>query len=120
MLRIAVMLLACNPVHRIKPPELNPAPIQMGTVESRQLVLIAYQEQFNGEPARSMDAFSLAWKNDPGSSILLLLWGDSAWEQGLVEEAGLAWELYRDSLPADAVEEYQEIEARLQQRTSQQ
>ena len=102
----------------IRKPDITTPPITysppVGSVEAREYILLAYVAQYNQDSNASMDAFEHAHRADPSSDIILLLWGDSAWEQGLSEKARWAWKEYEQTLSSDDKKELEQITERLE------
>jgi hypothetical protein len=108
-------LMACRPVHSIREPITSSVPNQnIGTIEAREYILIAYLEQYNQNTEESMQAFSNAQDADPSSPIIFLLWGDSAWDQGLHEKANWAWKEYEQRIETSDTEKIEQIKERLE------
>ena len=109
-----LLLSACYQIHL--PPETRfSSSTTIGSVEAREYVLIAYRAQFNQESERSMQAFSRAVTADPQNPVLLLLWADSAWEQGYPDLAREMWERYAQTLPNENTTELEQIRFKLEQ-----
>ena len=106
--------IACRPIHRPKNQASIPPNQQIGTVDAREFILIAYTEQYKQNPSASMQAFSNAQEADPDSAVIFLLWGDSAWEQGLRETAVAAWKEYRQRIKTSDTEKLALISERLE------
>ena len=105
--------LACSKNIPIAQPNISDT-IPKGSAESREYILIAYRAQYNNETEISMNAFSKATMADPQNKRIFLLWGDSAWEQGLQEKAIWAWKEYKQTLSVDDKKELDEVQARLE------
>ena len=110
---IFLFWMACIHKPEITTPIIEVSP-SIGSVDAREYILIAYLAQYNKNTERSMKAFENAWKADPTCTSILLLWGDSAWEQGLTEEARRAWKEYKQTLSTDDTTELQKVQERLE------
>jgi hypothetical protein len=108
-----IFLLGCNKNIPIEQPNI-PLTRSIGTVESREYILIAYRAQYRNDAVTSMDAFSKATNAEPSNGVIFLLWGDSAWEQGLHEKARWAWKEYQQTLSTDDTKELESVKARLE------
>lgn len=108
-----LLWLACNKNIQIAEPNI-PTATSKGSAEAREYILIAYRAQYNYDTVASMEAFSKASIADPQNKSILLLWGDSAWEQGLQEKAIWAWKEYKQTLSVDDKKQLDEVNARLE------
>ena len=106
--------LSCKHTPDLSLPEPYITTSSIGTVQARQHILSAYVAQYNQDVEISMIEFANARRSDPTSSIILLLWGDSAWEQDLPEKAQWAWKEYERSLSPNDKEELALIKERLE------
>jgi len=108
------VFFACKAHSSLLNPIVQPPVNNIGTIKAREYILIAYLAQYDHNPDISMEAFSNARSADPNSATILLLWGDSAWEQGLHEKARWAWKEYQRTLSPDDRTEIEQIKQRLE------
>jgi len=110
-----LLLVACSQIHL--PPEtvIFTEAKTIGTIESREQVLIAYRAQFNQDTELSMQSFAKAREASPQDTVLLLLWADSAWAQGQTDLARQLWKSYAQTLPPDNTTELEHIRFKLEQ-----
>ena len=110
-----LFFLACSKLHLPPDTTFSATSATVGTVESREQVLIAYRAQFNQDSNLSMQSFANARNAAPQEAILLLLWADSAWEQGQTDLARKLWRNYLQTLSPDDTTELERIRFKLEQ-----
>jgi len=110
------IVLACHQARSsFENPNIVHPPASIGTPEAREYILKAYLAQYDLQSEASMEAFAKARAADPTCHTILLLWGDSAWEQGLKEKARWAWKEYQQTLSPNDRTEIELITQRLEQ-----